>query len=75
MNMHRMSVQRDLQQIGPYGAGCQIRSNHTDHETMMKMIKAHPAVAETAFKAHDGSVHYSYLFSYLLTLTTDWQGL
>jgi hypothetical protein len=82
MNMHRMSVQTNLQQIGLYGEGCQITQNHTEHETMMADIKEIPFVASTYFKwtnqkrfsdEIEGADYWEYLFSYLLTPMSKWQ--
>lgn len=70
MNMHRCSVQSDIETIGLYGEGCIIRNNHIDHETMMNQIKKVPEVAATLKNGK-----YGYLFSFLLTETTEWKGL
>lgn len=70
INMHRASVAKDLTEIGLYGEGCQVRNNHTDHETMMVQIKKSDVVAST----YKNNV-YSYLFSYLLTDISEWTGL
>lgn len=72
MNMHRASVQSDLANIGLYGEGCMVRNNHIDHETMMNQIKKVPEVAATY---NEKTKQYSYLFSFLLTESTEWQGL
>ena len=72
MNMHRASVQSDLDNIGLYGEGCQVRNNHIDHETMMNMIKNTEVVKGTY---NVGKKEFGYVFSYLLTETTDWIGL
>jgi len=82
INMHRASKCSDIKQIGLYFEGCQGRIRASDHEAMMDAIKKVPKVAATHFKGTNqhrfwqeepGADYWAYLFSYLLTLKTEWK--
>lgn len=38
LNMHTTSFKNDTQKVGAYSAGCQVRQNHQDHETVMGIL-------------------------------------
>lgn len=38
LNMHTTSFINDIQKVGAYSAGCQVRQNHQDHRTIMGII-------------------------------------
>jgi hypothetical protein len=73
-NMHRMSKMHDETHIGLYGEMCQVRQHAGDHEEMMTMIKTFPQVAQTKYNIN-GVEKWAYLFSYLLTNKSEWEGL
>ena len=82
INMHRASKISDIKQIGLYFEGCQGRIHAADHEAMMDTIKKVPAVAATHFigtnqrrfwQEEPGADYWSFLFSYLLTLRSEWR--
>jgi hypothetical protein len=72
INMHRASKIKDVPEIGDYSDSCQVRVHCMDHEEMMELIKKVPEVAATKFIGKDRKEYYSYLFSLLLSLKSEW---
>ncbi|HNX60079.1 MAG TPA: hypothetical protein PKK43_13345, partial [Spirochaetota bacterium] len=79
--MHRMSKIKDVEKIGLYSEGCQARLHEPDHTAMINSILKVPEVAASHFvgtnkkrfwKETEGKDYWSYIFSYLLTLDTEW---
>lgn len=39
LNMHTTSFINDIDKVGAYSAGCQVRQHHEDHQTVMGILK------------------------------------
>lgn len=70
INCHRASVRTAVPSIGDYSDGCQVRVDHNDHLYFMSAIELFNIVKDSKKNGI-----YTYKFSCLLTLNTDWSNL
>jgi hypothetical protein len=65
LNVHRASVQSDVEHIGPYSEGCQVDDDHEDHEQEIAAAKA-----SSMYQANP-----KYLWNYLLISVDEVTGI